>query len=958
MTNNNKRTVDLPFFELCNQAPVASSGTSAMCTSEDGSNRYIYYLTSSTFYRYDTVADTWQRLSNPNTAPANVLSLRFTMNRGYHGRVISATSTTVTIPGLRGGVFDGKTLRILSGTGAGQDRTLTYVKETVHDEGIVTSVFTGNAGLTDNTKRWRTNQWSGYIVGITFGTDTTQYKKILYNDSTTLYVSDVNLRPHDPWNNQAYVAITPYAVPVATNSNYQIISSTYDVSSWTTTPDYTSYFTTLTGGIYLFSTAASAPFFTLQYYDVIHDSWQFKTCSQGLINSTFSTDSSIERIARVGTAYTTNIGTISAGTRTLTDSTQNFTNDRYANYRVLITGGTGVGQNRRIVGHTTNTYTIERNWDTNPDNTSTYEIWGDYNKIYLGGNAGASLFAYNPEFDYWMQGQDFDSGICANISAKMNGWVPVAVTSGTVIAAGVRAINTTPTAGGTGYVIGDVSVCNVGGTGAQVRVTSISPGGIVTGIELIHSGTGTGFTVGTGRATTTTGGVGAGTGLTIEITSVGETALITTASAHWFKANDSITFAGTSNASWNTSYTILGVPYSSATAPTTFCVVSNVGANMTASNSQSTTVIVDASKNWIVNEHVGRLVQLNVAGASPTAQHRWITANTATTLTVATITAGVNGTSKYAIYDAKIFGVDDQRKPADKKAYGYATSGSVTTLVDSTKNWIPNQWVNYVFKVEAGTGYGSGRITITSNTETTLTFATQSFTPDTTTKYEIADTWGLLTTGGSGTVANITDTTKNWTTNIWTGKRIKYTAGTNVSVEDTVSSSGATTINSSSAWTTDTTTAYAVLAIQPRGAGIELVHNFGSTDSAKRGRYLFFPRGGGTTGQIDIYDIPTGKWLFGSFISPQAELFTTGSSYAYDGANKIYCGRSATSDVMRIYVYDIDKNTMNGAMTSTVLQSFTHVGNLMEIVDDPTGEFSYLYYLQNTGTLLSRTLLF
>ena len=952
MANNNKQTVDLPFFELCNQAPTATSATSAMCTSDDGSNRYIYYLTGSTFYRYDTVADTWQQLANPNTAPSVTVAMKYSMIRGFHGRVISATSTTVTIPGLRGPTLDGKTLRIISGTGDSQERTLTYTGETVHDDGIITAVYSTNLGITDSTKRWRVNQWVGYMVGITFGTDNTQYKKIIYNDSTTLYVSDVNLQPHDPWNNQSYLATTPYALPVASNSHYQIISSTYSVSSWTTIPDATSYFTTLTGGIYLLSSAAGAPFFTLQYYDVIHDSWVTKTVPQSLILAALGTDFTTERLPRVGTGYTSNIGSLSSTSRTLQDSTQALTNDRYANHRILITGGTGAGQSRRIVGHTTNTYTVERSWETNPDNTSTYQVHNDYNKLFLGGGAASALFAYNPEFDYWMQGQDFDSGICANISVKMNGWIPLGVTSGTIIASGVRAVNPVPTAGGSGYAVGDYLTCSVGGTGAQVRVTSISPGGVVTGIQLVHSGTGTGFTTGTGRATTAT--TGTGTGCTIEITSVGETALITTASAHWFKTGDSVTFAGTTNSSWNTSYSVLGVPYSAGSPPTTFCLVSNVGANMTATASQSATTIVDSSKNWVVNEHVGRLVHLNVAGTAPTSQIRWITANTATTLTVASITAGVNGTSKYAIYDSKVFGVDDQRKPSNQRGYGYATSGSTTSLTDSSKSWIPNQWAGYLFKIETGTGYGSGRISITSNTETTLNFTTQSFTPDTTTKYEIADTWGLMTAGALNSVTETT--TKNWTASQWIGKRIRITAGTSLGQEASITANTATNITATLT-APDATSSYAILAIPARGAGITLLNNFGSTDSQKRGRYLFYPRGGGSN-TFDIYDVTTGRFLFGYFVSPQAELFTTGSSYAYDGANKIYFSRSTTGSVIRVFAYDIDRNTFDGAMTTTITQSTAHIGNLMEIVDDPTGDYTYLYFLQNTGTLLVRALIF
>lgn len=961
MANNNKQMVDLPFFELCNQAPAATSALSALATAEDGSNRFIYYLTTSSFYRYDTIADTWQQLANPVVTPVTVLSMRYTSNRGFHGKVISATSSSITIPGLRGKIFDGDTLRIIQGTGVGQEKTLTYTGETIHDAGVVTAVVASNIGITDNLKKWKVNQWAGYTLGITFGTGVTQYKKILYNDATTLYVYDPNLLPHEPWNNYPYIATAPYALPVANNSHYKILSTTFSVSpSWDVTPNYTSYFTILTDGIFLVSSAAAAPFFTFQYYDIANDMWQQKTVPQGLIGAALGTDVSIERSSRVGAALTTDVGiTTALSNRTLQDLGQNLTNDRYANHRIRIISGTGIGQTRRIVGHTTNTYTFARPWDINPDNTSTYEICPDYDRVYMMGNGSSATFAYSPTYDYWMQGQGFDDGITSNISVAYENtsekWTPFGVSTGAVIANGIRAINPTPTAGGTGYAIGDVAVCNVGGTGAQVRVTSIAPGGIVTGIELIHTGTATGFTVGTGRATTQTGGLGTGSGLTIEITSVGETALITTASAHLFKAGDTVRFSGCTNANWNSTYTILGIPNSAAVAPTTFCIVSNVGSNMAATSSQSTTVIVDPTKNWIVNEHVGRIVQLSVGGITPTTQYRWITANTATTLTVATITAAVNGTSKYVIYDSKIFGVDDQRKEVNMSGYGWATSGSTTTLVDSTKAWIPNQWANYFFKIEAGTGYGSGRIQITSNTETTLTFATQSFTPDTTTKYEIADSWGLMTAASTTTITETT--TKNWATNQWAQKRVRILAGTAAGQEAAIASNTATVLTTGTITLPDTTSVYAILANLPRSSGIELIHNSGSSNSNIRGRYLYITRGGGTNA-LDIYDLSTGKWITPDFTAPQSEGFTTGSSYAYDGGDYIYASRSTTGTVIRIFRYNINTNKFDGAMTTTVLQGTAHIGNLMEVVEDPGEEFKYLYVLQNTGTLLQRSLIF
>ena len=947
MANNNKKMIDLPFFELLNQAPVAASALSGFTTAEDGSSKFVYYLSSSVFYRYDTEADTWQQLATPNVAPVTALSMRYTKFRGYHGRTISATSSTITIPGLRGKVLSGATLKILKGTGIGQEATITLTGETVHDFGVITGTTT--LTLADTTKKWRVNQWAGYLVGITYGTDATQYKKILYNDTNTLYISDANLQPHDSWNNQAFVAAAPYALPVTTaglQAHYQIMSQTYSVSpSWTVTPDDTSYFTTETGGIYLLSSTAAAPFFTLQYYDVVHDSWQSKTVPQGLVLGALGTDFTIERTGQLGSAYVTKVGTTSATSRTLTDSGLALTTDRYANYRIYITGGTGIGQNRRIVAHTATTFTISNNWDVTPNSTSTYEVWPDANRIYLAGGAASSMYAYSIPSDFWMQGHHFDDGIVANISAGLSGWDPFGVTTGAWIASGVRSVNTTPTAGGTGYLVGDVLTCSVGGVGAQVRVTSTAPGGVVTGIELIHSGTTTGFTVGTGRAITG----GTGTSATIEITAVGATALITLATNHLLRTGNSITFAGCNESAWNTAHTIIGVP-----ALNTFCVSTSATANMVATASQSVTTLVDPTKNWIVNEHAGRLVHLMVAGIAPTSQIRWIVSNTATTLTVTSWVAGINGTSKYTIYDSKVFGTDDQYKITNGGNTGWATSGTTATLVDSTKSWITNQWAGYLFKIEAGTGYGSGRISIISNTATTLTYATQSFTPDATTKFEIADSWGLMTAGSASSITETT--TKNWVVNQWAGKRVKIIGGANLGQEANIASNTATALTTSAITAPDATSVYAILGIPIRSSGIEMIWNWGSSDSATRGRYLYLPRGG-SSNTFDIYDVTTTRWTYGYFFTPQAELFAIGSSYAYDGADTIYLSRTAANTPIRIFAYNIVTNMIKGGATTTWLQGTVHIGNAMEVVTSTDG-YDYLFVLQDTGTLFSRALLF
>jgi hypothetical protein len=572
-------------------------------------------------------------------------------------------------------------------------------------------------------------------------------------------------------------------------------------------------------------------------------------------------------------------------------------------------------------------------------------VWGDFDKIWMAGNANASMLAYSPAFDAWTQGEDFDAGICANASVSYPNWdVPLALTSATRLAAGVTAISSAPTAGGTGYTIGDVLTIAAPGTGATVRVTSIAPGGVVTGLELVHTGTATGYTVATGKATTG----GTGTGCTVGVTAVGVTSLVTVATNHFFKVGDTVQIKGATVAQWNASFTILGVP-----GITTFCVVTTAAAALAAANAQSTTQIVDASQNWVPGEHVGRLVHLCVAGQAPTSQIRWITANTATTLTVATITAGVNGTSKYIIYDSKIFGVDDKSKVENKYGRGWATSGSTTTLTDSSKNWVPNSWVNYYFKVEAGAGYGSGRILITSNTETTLTYATQTFTPDATTKYEIADSWGLVTTGSTTTIAEVTN--KNHIVNQWAGKRVRITCGLGVGQEASVTSNTADTLTTGTIVAPDATSSYAILGAPAKGAGIELIWIWGGTNAAQKGRGMFLPRGS-LSNTADFYDIPTGRWRYGYFYSPQAELFTTGSCYAYDGVDTVYCSKTVAGYPMRIFAYDMTTNQLRGAFQSTVLQSTATVGNVMEIVTG--GEFKFLYFMQATGSIFQRALIF
>lgn len=84
--------------------------------------------------------------------------------------------------------------------------------------------------------------------------------------------------------------------------------------------------------------------------------------------------------AAVVTAFSDDTGTAQAGASgTITlQSGASATNSYYNGAVVCLTGGTGAGQSRKITGYvgSTKVATIDSNWATNPDNTSTYFVIG------------------------------------------------------------------------------------------------------------------------------------------------------------------------------------------------------------------------------------------------------------------------------------------------------------------------------------------------------------------------------------------------------------------------------------------------------------------------------------------------------------------------------------------------------------------------------------------------------
>lgn len=957
VTNLLKKIVDVPVFEWMRFSPISTSGNNSI-GGLDGQTgeRYLYMIDSANVnYRYDLYSDSWQQITPFPTVPSAPVKIRSTKSFGYSSHVISATSTTLKIGGVGQSTKRavGMKVRIMSGLGAGQERTITAVSDPfIEDFGKETSG--SSSQITDSTKKWRFNQWDGYSVRLyQAGTDgsapNTQIRTILYNTQTALTVFDANHQPIDPLNNQAFNTFTPFAVPT-TSTHFYIESVTLTVDSpWTVTPNGSSVFMIMSGGVWVGDQGARG---SAWFYDPLGDKWIQKTG--------FGINASDWAAGPVDLSFTVideSTGVLSSGTATSGTSKTLFASgatldvDRYANHQVRIVSGTGIGQQRRIVAHGVTFMHVERNWDITPDSTSQYEIWPDTDKIYIfAANSHAQLIQHSINGDIWAGSHIFDYGVARNISATPYAGASYgAPHQGYAVSSIVRTtsgiLSGAVNAAGSNYVVGDLVTCSTSGTNGTFFVTSVGAGGAVTGLQLAASGSGY-----ANGSSNTTGG--AGSGLTITLT-VGTTALVTTATNHDFRdwGTDQVKIAGcATDTSFNAVFTVLGVG-----SATTFSIAApSSTASPTAANSQSTTVLVDAEKNWATNEHVGKVLRVQSGGTKdPTLTTSFrITSNTATTITTDTTTAATNGTSRYCIIDVHPLGSAMASRVKNRESYGFATSASATTLVDSSKEWRINQWLNHKVRIVAGTGLGN-ESAITANNTTTLTVASWGVaTPDSTSKYEIMDTYGNATSGSTNIV---NDTAKNWITNQFVGKKLYIFGGAGRTQIGTISSNTATSLTVSSGISTLPTTnsVYAISEVSPKSNPISF-WLYGLSNPGKKGRYIAFPQVGGTF-CLDFYDISTNTWDVGEFTSVNGySSSASGTMFAYDGGDYMYITLQNTG---RINAFNLLNLEVNSAGTTPYAHNTSLVRAGMAVVTTDDG-LKYLYIQRNSGQEMWRTLVF
>lgn len=214
---------------------------------------------------------------------------------------------------------------------------------------------------------------------------------------------------------------------------------------------------------------------------------------------------------------------------------------------------------------------------------------------------------------------------------------------------------------------------------------------------------------------------------------------ITTIRPHLLTTGDTAQLSGSTDPLYNISVTL------SATGNTTLSAnaASTPAANAVASNTFTTNVVFDTSKNWVTNQWVGfGLLSVGTglqSGGAITPVMRRITANTANSLTVTPAYASApTAGARYYIVNLRPAGVDtfDGTTP-DKDGYGICTSSSTTGVVnDTTKNWTPNIHVGKRVAIISGTGSFT-ETTITANTSASITTAATTTTFDTSTVYAI-----------------------------------------------------------------------------------------------------------------------------------------------------------------------------------------------------------------------------
>ena len=739
-SNTLRVQVDTPIWEWCRVAPAVSTALSTSTTADNNINathaRYIYYMISSTaFYRYDTWTDTYMQLTSQPITTATWTSMKFSGAYGFEARVLAATSTTITAPAYYGQALKGFDIRIISGTGAGQRRTITGVADpTVAYTGIMTAISAGFT-FTDSRISAAINQYAGYQIRVIAGAGIGQVRRILHHTTTVFTYADILGFESDYNTNPAVPAPAFVAEGAGVGSVYNIESSVITVNSaWDVTPDSSSHFVVESGAIFLASSAAGAPFFTLQMYDIASDTWYIRSATSALFTAV-GTDGCIERVVRNATLW--DAGTATAGsTTTLTDSTKNWAVNGLVGKWVNFVSGTkpagGADMLRKITANTTTQLTWVGSTTTAPDATTKYRIEG-YDAGIVTSATATTLTDSNAVAASWIANRWTNYRVVIISGTGIGQERKIASNTSTQLTLYADNNWTTTPDNTSGYIIipdNDKVWLTLGGAATLVGHS----------IEADFAANGRIFDSGAPRQGTVTlcnsSGVASRRPQAINTTTrSAATATCTTVNPHRLRVGDYVKMAGASDALYNITTQVVSV--TSATA-FTYTMAGTPGSNASFTGHSAST-LTDASKTWTVNGWANYICYLSITnppagtGANISAGME-IASNTATTLTFKANhpLTPANGLGRYVI--------------AERAAHGSLDSGIATgtqgagTIVDTSKAWAVNSLTGRRVKRTAGAGQSDAEAVVNSNTSNTITLSAAGTTPTVTnTSYAVLD---------------------------------------------------------------------------------------------------------------------------------------------------------------------------------------------------------------------------
>jgi hypothetical protein len=943
--NNNKLAIDLPVWEPLRAAQGGNS--SAISTSCAALNpvmhinfgRYIYYINAATsFWKYDTWTDTYIQLASPPIPPTTFSTMRFLMSAGIEGFVLGATNNTLYVPANFGKAYVGYDVSIVSGTGAGQRRTILDVSDAIVEDIAIATTVTNTLGditLTDTAKNWGVNRWLGYQARVIQGAGSTQVRRIIGNSANQLI-----------FGSTLYAAYEPFAIPsvfspaIAATAGVQTIVSieANNVTlnfPWSIVPDSSSRFKIEGGAIVLASSQATSNY-SVQQYDAISDTWYVRTSLTNFIRSA-GTDASLERTGDQATVWERGIVTQTSTTSSLIDSSKSWNVNQWASsslsgsYYVRIWSGQGEGQQARILTNTATSLTYET-MSVAPNSGSQYFIDGF--------DAGRATSG------------SFNQLIDSTKNWPLNRWKNYALRIvsgsgfGTLLPIASSNSSSITVYGSSSFSYNSSSVYNIT---ADPDKTYFAIGGqsSIAFLNLTDDLLSYGRDEESGIALNASAQFGNNKPIGISfMTASGTTATITTAVSHSFKLNQPITIRGISHANYNGTFSITSIPSASV-----FQYTMAGTPNASGSSSQSLSTLVDTTKNWRTNQWAGYNLYMNVStiatnGIATGASAR-IVSNTSSSLVFAAPQPLVplNGVTRYILTKTDMIG---------SMYTGFAT-GSVptaTTLTDTNAFFVGSGSISgNLLTVTTNVGV-SGSLGIGSLITGSLIF------PGT---FIVNYASGTLVTDYSGSyLVNYTQsvpltaiTSSGWVTNFFAGRRLKILAGSGIGEETTIASNTNTTL------TFGTITApgllsssYAIMQQPTRSVGIEAQWVQNTTNLDLRGRRIYIPRGGATN-NWEFIDVSTDKVEFIA-ASPLGETLSTGTMTAYDGGDRIYFTKDAT---LRFYYLDTNTNQIHGAGLAPFANGAAIIRNRMEIFTSPDG-LKYLWFVKHTSTEVMRTMLY